>query len=263
MIVAVFLCLTPEARAIERVVILAPAAADVMYKLGAGDAVVGVTNSVTEFPRAEKVGTHLNPGVEKVASLKPTLIIANSRFDPALAERMGADFFLYEPGTLDEIIDDVRILAGKIGKGKEGEILAVSLETVLATLRLPDNPPTVLYETRSTPLAIAKDKTIIKNLLERAGMRYAYPRSTGMISAEFLLAHQPDYYIYQQGPMNKNPVPPLKRNGWERLRSCVWKVDEFSFARANTQLFTTVAELNRLLNESSPCEAGKMRYPEK
>lgn len=259
---AVFLCLISNGWAIERVVILAPSAADVLFRLGAAESVVGVTNSVTEFPVAEKVGTHLNPGVEKVASLKPTLIIGSSRFDPALAQRMGAEFFLYEPKTLEEIIEAVRVLGQKIEQEEAGHALAASLETTLKTLRVPQKQLTVLYETRSTPLAIAKDKTIIKNLLEQAGMRYAYPHSTGMISAEYLLAHQPDVYMYQQGPMNKNPVPPLERSGWARLESCIWKVNEFEFARANTQLFTTVVELNAILNDNAPCPGGKARFPE-
>lgn len=259
---AVFLFLTSSAWAIERVVILAPSAADVLFQLGAVESVVGVTNSVTEFPEAEKVGTHLNPGVEKVASLKPTLIIGSSRFDPALAKRMGADFFLYEPKTLDEIIEAVRILGRIVEREEAGRILADSLETTLKTLRAPEKQLTVLYETRSTPLAIAKEKTIIKNLLERAGLRYAYPQSTGLISAEYLLAHQPDVYMYQQGPMNKNPVPPLERSGWGRLQSCVWKVNEFEFARANTQLFRTVVELNAILNDDNPCSTGVARFPE-
>lgn len=258
----VFLFLTHNAWAIERVVILAPAAADILYRLGAHDTVVGVTNSVAEFPEAVKVGTHLHPGIEKIALLRPTLIISSSKFDPELASRMGAEHFLYEPGTLDEIIEDIRILGRKIDRGEEGERLAGSLERILHSLRLPENPPTVVYETRSTPLAIAKNKTVIKDILERAGMRYAYPQSTGMVSAEYLLAYQPDYYMYQEGPMNKNPIPPHERNGWDRLASCVWKVDEFEFARANTRLFTTVSELNAILNSDSPCDAGKKRYPE-
>lgn len=255
-----FLFLTCNVFAIERVVILAPAAADVVFQLGAESSVVGVTNSVTEFPKAEKVGTHLNPGIEKVASLKPTLIVANTRFDAGLAKRMGAELFVYEPQSLDEIVESVRLLGQKIDKEATGRALAESLKSILDNLRVPSKPLTVLYETRSTPLAIAKEKSIIKNLLERAGLRYAYPRSTGMISAEYLLANQPDIYIYQQGPMNKNPVPPRERAGWERLQSCLWKVNEFDFARANTQLFTTVVKLNEILHADNPCEAGIERF---
>lgn len=244
-------------------VVLAPAAADVLYRIGASDSVVGVTNNVTEFPEAVKVGTHLNPGVEKVVSLRPSLLITTSVFDPELVRRMGAEHFVYEPQTLREIIDDVRILAAKLEKEEEGEALASALEKILEGLRPPGERASALYETRSNPLSIARDNTIMRNILETAGLRYAYPQSNGVISAEYLLAHQPDFYIYQEGPMNRNPVPPRERTGWERFRSCAWKVDEFEFARPNTKVFDTVRELNAILTSENPCAAGARRYPEK
>lgn len=243
-----------------RVVILAPAAADVVERLGAGAYVVGVTNSVDSFPSAAKVGTHLNPGVEKIASLKPDLIVATSRFNPELAERMGAGIFVYEPKTMEGIIENIRLLADKIGKKEQGHILAGELQVTLDGLIQPQRKPAVLYETRSTPLAIAKDDTVIKDLLERSGMIYAYPENTGSLSAEYLLANQPEYYIYQDGPMNKNPVPPVERPGWENFKACYWKVNEFDFARPNTKIFETARILNGIINSDSPCVKGAELY---
>lgn len=228
-------------------VILAPAAADVLERLGAGSGVVGVTNSVEGFPAAVKVGTHLNPGVEKIASLRPELIITTSRFNPELAERMGAALFVYEPKTLDAIVENVRLLATEVGREEQGRALAEELQAVLDGLTQPDRKPTVLYETRSNPLAIAKDNSVIADLLERAGMRYAYPASTGTLSAEYLMANQPEYYIYQDGPMNRNPVAPAERSGWENFRARAWKVNEFDFARPNTTLFETARILNGII----------------
>lgn len=258
--IVLFLCF--KAHALERVVILSPAAADILYQLDAGELVVGVTNNVTEFPHAEKLGTHLNPGIEKIASLKPDLVICTSRFDPELIKRMGAEYFLYEPISLDEIIKDIVLLAEKIHKPHEGEKLSSYLQGILDDLKIPDKKISVLYETRSTPLGIAKTKTIIKDLLERAGMKFAYPKSTGIVSAEYILAYQPDLYIYQEGPMNKNPVPPQKRKGWDNFKSCIWKVDEFDFARPNTQAFKSLQDLNEILHSENPCEVGRLKYPE-
>lgn len=256
------MCLNVNARAASRVVILAPAVADVLARLEAGSTVVGVTNTVKEFPQATRLGTHLNPGVEKIASLKPDLIIATGRFNPELAERMGAELFLYDPRTLEEIIEDIRILAGKIGRAKQGEKLAAELQSMLDGLRVPEHQPTALYESRSNPLSVAKKNSIIKNLLERAGFVYLYPESAGPTSAEYLLAHQPEFYLYQEGPMNRNPVPPHERPGWARLDSCIWKVDELEFTRANTQIFETLKTLNGILNAEDACTAGRMVYSE-
>ena len=259
---AIILCLSANAIAAERIVVLAPAAADILLRLDAGNRVVGVTGSVEEFPAAVKVGTHLNPGIEKTASLKPDLIIASSRFDPELAGRMGARLFLYEPKTLDDIVSAVRALADAVGKQQEGARLAADLQAVLDGLKQPAHAPTVLYESRSTPVAVAKKHTVIRDVLERAGMRYAFQESTGAVSLEYLMAHQPEYYIYQEGPMNRNPVPPSQRQGWEHFASCTWKVNEFDFARPNTRLFETVQNLNALLHTDAPCDRGRAVYGE-
>jgi iron complex transport system substrate-binding protein len=257
------LCLSPEAgpwsvaaTADRRVVILAPAAADLLERLGAGESVVGVTNSVNNFLAAAKVGTHLSPGVEKIASLRPGLIIATSRFNPELAERLGAELFVYEPKTLDEIVESARRLSRLLNREEQGRRLAGELESILASLVAPPNRPTALYETRSAPLSVAGGNTIIKDLLERAGLRYVHSANTGTMAAEYLMANQPEYYFYQDGPMNRNPVPPAERPGWENFRACAWKVDEFDFARPNTGLFETARLLNAALNAENPCARG-------
>lgn len=245
-----------------RIVVLAPAAADILARLGAEEQVVGVTNSVSEFPLAQKVGTHLSPGVEKTASLRPGLIVANNRFNPELAERMGARLFIYEPHTLDGIIESVRELASEIGRKEAGQALANELQSVLDGLTRPPRRLTVLYETRSRPLALGKHGSIIRDLLERAGLHYTYPANMGTVSMEYLLAGQPDIYIYQEGPMNRNPERPVLRAGWERLESCVWKVDEFDFARPNTGLFETVRLLNEVIVSEDFCARGRQLFPE-
>lgn len=261
-VAAIILCLSGNASAAERVVILAPAAADVLTRLNAGDSVVGVTSSVSDFPRAANVGTHMNPGLETIASLKPTLIIAGTKFNPEFAERMGAECFIYHPGTLGEIIASIRILAQKIGKEAEGIRLARELQAALDRLTPPRHSPTVLYETRSIPLSLAKGDAIIRDVLERAGMRYAFAGNAGMVSVEYLMSNQPEIYIYQHGPMSRNPVPPARRPGWDRFGACAWKVSEFDFARPNARLFETVQTLNAILNEDDSCAAGIRRYPE-
>ena len=246
---AIILCLISSTRAEERVVILAPAAADVVSRLGAGESVVGVTSSVKDFPAAETVGTHRQPEIEKIAALKPTLLITTREFDPSLAERLGAELFTYDPASLAEITTAAQDLAARLGREQEGQALAAHIATLLGQIDpTPTHRPTVLYEVRAEPLSVAGSETVIRDLLEKAGFQYAYAGTSGLISTEYLLAHQPDYYIYQVGPMNKNPVPPRERPGWEGLKSYVWKVDELEFARPNIRMFETLLELNKVLD---------------
>lgn len=229
-------------------VILAPAAADVVNRLGAAELVKGVTNSVKDFPGAEVVGTHRQPEIEKIAALKPTLLITTRDFDPALAERLGAELFIYDPTSLEGIIAAAHDLAIRLDREKQGQALAEHIAMLLGQIDpAPAHRPTVLYEVRAEPLSVAGGNTVIRDLLEKAGFQYAYSGTSGLISVEYLLTHQPDYYIYQVGPMNKNPVPPRERPGWEGLTSHVWKVDELQFARPNITMFETLLELSKVL----------------
>lgn len=253
-------CLPLNSFAQERIIILAPAAADIIAKLNAGDMVVGVTNNVTEFPAARKVGTHLNPGLEVMAALKPTLLITTVRFTPEMAKRLGAEQYVYDPKDLPGILDDIGNFAQKLDRTAEGAILVQELEAMLAQLKPVAKPPTVMYETRSNPLALAKDNSIIKSMLETAGFSYAYHGASGIVSMEWLLVNQPDYYIYQIGPMNRDPLAPNLRPGWQNFNACVWAVDELEFARANTELFVKVLKLNAILAGENPCENGKLLY---
>ncbi len=242
-------------------VVLAPAAADVLARLEAGPMVVGVTNTVTEFPEAARVGTHRNPGIEAIAAQRPSLLIAGPRFDPDLAQRLGCELYIYDPRTLDQIITTVRALGVRLHRKDQGEALAGELQAALDGLSLPKRRPTALFEARSTPLSVAGNSTITRDLLERAGMQYAFAGDTGLLAEEYLMAHQPEYYLYQSGPMNRNPLPPKERRGWSGFAACSWQVDEFAFSRANTRIFETLVELNALLNMEDPCAAGHKAWP--
>ena len=253
---------TPDAGL--RIVILAPAAADSVQKLGLDGAVVGVTSRVEEFPLAARVGTHRNPGIENIAALRPTLIIAPARFGGE--GRFGAQTIVYEPRSLQGILDALRQIGKATGKEAEAESLAASLAGAIppGTASGKGNKgPTVLYETRSVPLAFAAQGSFLANLLGSAGFSYVFRGSGGEASAEMVIAEPPQFYIYQVGPMNKNPVPPKERAGWEQLGSCVWEVDELAFARPNTASFALVEALHAILNGPEPCEAGRAFFARK
>ena len=246
-------------QAAQRIVILAPAAADIVNKLGLGPAVAGKTNRVEEFPHAAKVGTHRNPGIENIAALSPTLLIAPARFSEEMAARLGATLFIYEPRSLHDILNAIHTLGNITGQQEAAQALTTPLSQTLDRATQPNTQqgPTILYETRGNPLSLAAKNSFLASLLTSAGFTYAYHGSGAEASAERVVAAPPNFYIYQVGPMNKNPTPPDKRPGWAQFGACVWKVDELTFARANTESFALVQALRTILDTPDPCAAGK------
>ena len=69
----------------ERIVSLAPSCTEILYALGLGDKVVGVTTYCDYPPEAlsvTKVGGPANVDVEKVISLQPDLVLASTITPP-------------------------------------------------------------------------------------------------------------------------------------------------------------------------------------
>ena len=74
-LVAVGLCSAAEVR---RIVSTTPSITEMLYALGLGDRVVGVTSYCKYPPEARskpKVGTFIEPNLEKIAALRPDLVI--------------------------------------------------------------------------------------------------------------------------------------------------------------------------------------------
>ncbi len=240
------------AKVYKRVVILAPAAVDIFEKLKADRLIVGVTKSVRTLPHVEKVGSHIKPNLELIASLSPDLIIISSnRFlAPIFARKLKADIFYYNPVTLDEVIIKIKELGKLIGKEREAQALVKELEDKLTHIRPLKKRPRVIYEVMERPLIFAGKGNIVADVVEKAGGVFVIdtPKKFVRLSCERILLLKPDIYIYQVGPMNKNPTPPYKRSYLKRLKIKFLKVNELDFSRANTKSFDNVLFLNKIFS---------------
>ncbi len=103
----------------RRIVSLVPSLTELLFELGAGEAVVGVTRYCTEPPQRvaalAKVGGTKNPDLDAVLALRPDLVVMNAEENrredfEALAGR-GLPVYVTEPKT---VADGVRLI-GRIG----------------------------------------------------------------------------------------------------------------------------------------------------
>ncbi|TYO99267.1 iron complex transport system substrate-binding protein [Geothermobacter ehrlichii] len=255
LLVLLLFCFSTEAAAAKRIVLLAPAAGDILLKLGAEDQVVGVTRSLREFPRARRVGSHIRPNLEIIRSLAPDLLIISSNrfFSEQMAAVVGAPVFTYHPRTLDEILQQIGELAALLDKMDAGRQLIARQQQKLAAIKPLATSPKVIFEVTAMPLMVAGSSNIVADIVARAGGVLLAPgrRKLVRFNPESVLAHQPDIYIYQVGPMNQNPIPPGKRGPLNRLRARFLRVDELQFSRANTRSFDNVLMLNRYFREAN------------
>ncbi len=238
----------------RRIVVLAPAAGDILLQLGLADQVVGKTRSLEEFPAAMAVGSHIKPNVELIKSLKPDLLIISSNrfFSEQMARTVGAATFDYNPQTLAEILQQIEGLARLTGREAQGAQLTGSLRAKLHGLVRPARPPKVIYEISALPLSVAGLGNIVSDIIRVAGgspLDFG-PGKIVKLNSEAVLVSRPDLYLYQVGPMNRNPPPPQERGDYRALACRYLQVDQLQWARANSRSFERVVELNRLLARS-------------
>ena len=84
------LCATVFAAAPQRIVSTAPSITELLYALGLGDRVVGVTRYCRYPPEAQlkpKIGDYVNPNLEAIAALRPDLVVVQKN-PVQLAERL-------------------------------------------------------------------------------------------------------------------------------------------------------------------------------
>ena len=244
--------LTFKLNAYSRAVILSPAIADIFIKLNIQNKVIGVTKHIKGFKKAVKVGTHIKPNIEIIKSLKPDIIFISSyRFFPKeFADKIGAEIFIYNPYTLDEILKSIKNIGKLFNKEKKALILINNLENKLKKLKPVKYHPKVIYEIMSNPYIVAGEKNIINDIIIKAGGINLIKVKKKLVrySQEKVRFLKPDVYIYQTGPMNKNPDNPLKRVWFKGCKFHVVKVKETQFARPNTKSFDNVIFLNKIFH---------------
>lgn len=122
----------------RRIVSLVPAMTEMLFVMGAGDRIVGVSN-YDRFPpdgiaRITKVGGLLDPDVERVLSLKPDLVIVyGTQTDlQRQLERARVPMYHYVHSSLPDITQTLRAIGARIGMNADADAAAARIEQQLA-----------------------------------------------------------------------------------------------------------------------------------
>jgi len=177
-----------------RIVSVAPSNTEILYALGLGSRVVGVTrycNYPAEAKNKPKVGD-MNTNAEAVVALKPDLVLAHGKVNwqaVAKLEKLGLTVFAIDPKTLGEVARDIRTI-GKITARPK------TADKVAARANKPSRK--VLVVISSNPLWAAGPKTIVDEMLTIAHAKnVASSARPGFVpfSKEAAIARNPDVII--------------------------------------------------------------------
>lgn len=165
----------------QRIISLAPSNTEILFALGLGDKVVGVTQ-YCDYPEAAKskprVAGYSTPALEKVVSLEPDLILADAIHEktvlPAL-EKQGLTVIVMSAKSLNTVLQDITLVGQIMGKSKAAARLVDGLsdriEAVTAKTRnlTPEERPKVLHVIWHDPIWTMGSETFIDDLIQKAG----------------------------------------------------------------------------------------------
>jgi iron complex transport system substrate-binding protein len=191
-----------------RIVSLAPSLTEILYFLGLGERVVGVTQFSYYPPEAHlkpKVGSYINLNVEKIISLAPDLVIGtvdgNKPGIITLLKRAGIQVFIVNPRNVREVMDTIRILGRVCGVPKKANELSQDLKRRVDDIlkkTMSREKPLVFLQINLRPIMTVNRNTFHHDLIRLAGgrnMTEAEPITYPRISLEEVIRRKPDVII--------------------------------------------------------------------
>ena len=197
----------------QRIVSLAPSNTEILFALGLGDKVVGVTDWCNYPPEAlekEKVGGYATPDIEKIVALNSDLVLVAYGTPMDVINAMvglGLTVFGIKTTDLDDLLNDIRTVGEITDKEVEAQVLtsemAVGIKAVTDQTEELEQRPRVFYIVGHEPsLWTAGQGTFIHELIEKAGGVNICQNITGytMISIEEVIARDPEIIITSSWP---------------------------------------------------------------
>ena len=253
----------------DRIVSLAPNITEILFAIGLGDEIAGVTLDSDYPPDAAekpKVGTFWQPDIEAVVAARPDLVITlGFEQQKNLAERLkriGYNGLTVNIEKVSDLFDAIERIGAATGRQRQANELISRIRTKLqhlATLVVAGPKVRVLGVVQREPLRVAGRDTFVNEMIEMAGGENAigptvhkYPP----IGSEQVIACNADVII--ESAMGREDI----EDQWDRaLRH--WTKFKYLPAVSNSRVFVvsgdTVSRLGPRLYEGTKTIARCLR----
>lgn len=210
----------------DKIVSLAPANTEMLFAIGAGDRVVGVT-SYDDYPAEvkdiAKVGDFAGPNVEAIAAADPDLIVATTGVQADVItklEGLGATVVAFDPTTLDGVYADITELGQATGEVQGAQAVVDEMKREVDAIEAAvakTESATAFVEIGQNPLFTAGSGTFIDELITKAGGTNIVTEAGYVpFSTEQLVKADPAVYMATLGSMS-DPTELEKRAGFGDL----------------------------------------------
>jgi cobalamin transport system substrate-binding protein len=260
----------------ERIISLAPNVTEILFAIGCGDNIVGVTEYCdypAETKKIEKVGGFNDFSIEKIMILEPDLIVAIHGNPKDLLDncrRLGKIVYSVNPQSIEGIFESIEVLCKITGHEKQSrKLLARMKDDLIEIEKAVKSEPAVkvYFGSLISPYYAVGPDNFIDSMITRAGgvniassAKQAYP----VLSIESIMAENPDVIIAGLGghPEGKKEratfIESLKQDStWGYIKAVRNGKVYFPDPDLTTRPGPRVVEGLRLLAESFHPEAFK------
>ena len=212
-----------------RIIAMAPSCTEILFALGLGSRVVAASIDSDYPPAAQRIPEVVDyngANLERIEALKPDLLVAASFNTPQIIARLralGFPVLVTDPSTIAGILHDINLVGTATGvPGKAAAVVAAlqgRINAVEKTVRSATSRPRVFYEIDTTYYT-AGQGSFVDSLITRAGgtnitgaIHNPYPQ----VSAETIIADNPQDIILGDGPAGVTAASVLTRPGWNAI----------------------------------------------
>jgi iron complex transport system substrate-binding protein len=217
----------------ERIVSLSPSSTEILFAVGAGPKVVGVTDYCNYPPALEarieadeitRIGGYWDSAIETIMKLKPDLVLVSTakctvktkerkvnfkrRYDittqiAAQLSSLGLNVLTLSPHNMNDVLDNILLVGRASGNVAEAsnlvEKLRQKIETVTKKSRKISHRPKVYFEVWKDPYISVSSGTWIGDLINLAGGTNIFGEAVSewpIIKSEDIIQRNPDIIVF-------------------------------------------------------------------
>lgn len=257
----------------ERIVSLAPSNTEILFAVGAGDKVVGVTNfcdypynftAWIEAGNMTSIGSFQNPSVEPIVSLDPDLVLASKQSLGATENlrNLGINVLVLDAKNISSVFRDILLVGRATNRHSEAVAVeselrqkmdAISNQAIDATSK-----PKVYHEVY--PLMPAGPNTFIDELITSAGgVNVFHDAATRYpsVSSEAVIEKNPDIMVFPDEYMGREHFSETmedvkNRAGWELIsavqNNAIYEINSDIISRSGPRLAEALGVLAKIIH---------------
>jgi iron complex transport system substrate-binding protein len=212
----------------QRIISLSPTMTEVLFELGVGDQIAGVTTYCVYPPEAqkkEKIGDFINPSFEKMLALKPDVIFAerwtSSKIVPRLRESGMRVVEINSPRSIAEIYQVILQVGQALQRESQAHQLVSDMQRRISVVKakVPQMKwhPKIYIEIDPPSWTVGRT-SYTNEAVELCGARNIFSdveKPALQVSRETVIERNPDIILSFDSP----PSEYQRRPGWERIKA--------------------------------------------